>query len=133
MKPETWQKVRELAQTAENILVATAGPESQPHIAFARKIEFLSGGRVTVTEWFCPGTIQNLVSNPRVTIVLWNSRKDAGFQLMGEMRKVEEVAVLDGYGAEEAEQQQPQVERQFVVMIKRIMDFKKAPHSDEEM
>ena len=122
-----------LAQKLQHIFVATADEAGLPHIAAAAKLSSLGEGRVAVAAWFCPGTMANLQENKRVSLVIWDSQKDLGYQLLGETEGVEELAMLDGYApGEEKEPSPPQVERKLIVRVERIIDFRHAPHSDRE-
>ena len=123
----------ELAKNGKLIVVATADARGSPHIGAAGRLSLIDPDRVAVTEWFCPGTTANIQGNRRIAVAVWDPEADAGFQLLGEVEKVEEVGVLDGYSAqEEGVAPMPQVERRIVVRVRRILDFKRAPHSDVE-
>ncbi len=86
-----------------------------------------------VTEWFCPGTMTNLKHNPRVSLVMWDAAKDAGYQLIGEAEAVEDLLMLDGYDPKmKDESRVPQVEWQVVIRVDKVIDFTRAPHTDTE-
>jgi predicted pyridoxine 5'-phosphate oxidase superfamily flavin-nucleotide-binding protein len=122
-----------LAETSKTVLVATADGDGRPHLAVAGQIEALPDGRVAVSEWFCPGTVGNLKENPRISLVVWDSVSDTGYQLMGEVEKVEESAFLNGYlHQEEGPRPVPQTRRRLTVRVTEILAFSRAPHTDEE-
>ncbi len=86
---------------------------------------------MVITEWFCPGTMANLQANPRLSLVVWDSAADVGYQLIGELEEVEDLGVLDGYAPQvEVRTPVPQVERQLLAHIDRVIDFKRAPRTD---
>ena len=88
---------------------------------------------MAVAAWFCPGTVDNLRQNRKISLVVWDAAADIGYQLLGEVEKVEELSVLDGYvPGEEEKPPLPQVERQLLVRLEKIIDFSHAPHSDVE-
>lgn len=123
-----------LAKQNGHLLVATADAQGLPHIATAAEVFALDENRVQVRYWFCPHTLSNLSANPKVSLVVWDSRHDRGYQLVGAVEKVEEDAVLDGFAAEELEQPPiPQVERSLIVAVERVLEFKHAPHNDLEI
>jgi predicted pyridoxine 5'-phosphate oxidase superfamily flavin-nucleotide-binding protein len=122
-----------LALAATTVLVATADDEGRPHVAVAGKIEALADGRVAVSEWFCPGTVSNLRKNPRISVVVWDPVGDAGYQFMGQVEEVEELAFLNGYlPEEEGARPLPQTRRRLTVRVTGILLFSRAPHTDEE-
>lgn len=114
------------------VLVATAGPDGLPHVASARRIEAGPEGRLRVAEWFCPGTMANLEHNRRVSLVVWDQVSDFGYQVLGEVEEVRELAMLDGIAPGQASLPAvPQVERELIVRVSQVLDYQQAPHTDE--
>jgi hypothetical protein len=100
-------------------------------MAVAGKILGLADGRVAVSEWFCPGTVANLEKNPRISLVVWDPGRDIGYQLVGEVEGVEDVAFLNGHLAElESVRPVPQTRRRITVHVTGIMAFSRGPHTD---
>ena len=132
-RQERLKQALALAATVKTVRVATANADGRPHVAVAGKIEALPGGRVAVSEWFCPGTVSNLERNPRIALVLWDPAEDAGYQLIGEVEEVEESAFLNGYLPEgEGARPVPQTRRRLTVRVTGIFAFSRAPHTDQE-
>jgi hypothetical protein len=122
-----------LGQKLGNIFVATANEAGLPHLAAAAKLSPLKEGRVAVGAWFCPGTMANLQENKGVSLVIWDPREDLGYQLLGEIERVEEIAMMNGYiPGKERDAALPQVERRLIVRVEKIIDFRHGPHSDRE-
>jgi len=127
------QKVVALAEKIQHVFVATADGKGLPHVAAAGTLTAAPAGRLAVAAWFCPGTVTNLGQNRLVAIVVWDQADDFGYQLLGEVEKVEEVAVMDGYIPGEDEiRPLPQIERQLIVRVDKVIAFRHAPHSDIE-
>lgn len=121
----------DLAVKVGEVFIATADADGWPHMAAARRVVARKDSRIDVTEWFCPGTMANLKKNRRVSVVVWDSKSDTGYQLFGEMEKMLDIGMLDGYTPGMAQKwPMPQVESQLVVHVKKVTDFKRAPHSD---
>jgi hypothetical protein len=97
MKPGVLEKATQLATKVGYVLIATADSDGWPHVAAARTLTLDGEGRVAVNEWFCPGTIANLHSNSRVSIVVWDQKSDTGYQLLGRMERLKDIDMLDGY------------------------------------
>jgi hypothetical protein len=115
------------------VFVATADAAGLPHIAASRRITFEPGRRLGISEWFCPGTLENLQVNPRISIVVWDPPRDAGFQILGRFEKVEDLSVMDGLSPEMEEKPPlPHVERKILVQVDEVIHFSHAPHSDVE-
>lgn len=134
MKAETLKQIVTLAERGGCVFIATADDKFLPHIAAAGRLEFTDSEHVTVSEWFCPGTVANLRLNKNISIVVWSKESDTGFQLLGLIEKVHDAAVLDGYSA--ATEQMPplpQIRKSLMVKVVKIFDFALAPHSDTEV
>ena len=130
-KMEAIEKALELADKLQHVFVATADAKGLPHVASAGKLKLESEGRVAVSAWFCPGTVDNLQHNHSISLVVWDSAGDTGYQLVGEVQRMEELAFLDGYtpGVEDSTPS-PQVERQLIIRVDKVLAFSHAPHSD---
>ena len=130
-KTETLWKVMALAKTLPHVFIATADAGGLPHLASAERLSLAPDGRVVLADWFCPSTVTNVQQNPRVAIVVWHARADVGYQLLGEVERVRELGILDGYvPGKEGSPPVPQEERELEVRVDRILAFTHAPHSD---
>jgi hypothetical protein len=123
----------DLARKLGHVFVATADSSGMPHVAAAAEIHKASEENVAVSAWFCPGTVANLDGNRRISLVVWDPPSDRGYQLLGEVVRVDEQAVMNGFSGEvESEPPIPQVERQLLVQVAKILAFSHAAHSDVE-
>ncbi len=132
MNPKLLKEAEKLAAEVGHVLVATADPSGRTHIAAARTLSITPGNEVVIADWFCPETMQNLCSNHFLTIVTWNPATDYGFQISGELVDLKELGMMNGYLPEMENHPIPQIERQMVVRVEKIIDFKIQPHSDVE-
>lgn len=133
MKKQAIQWAVNLGQKLQHIFVATSDKRGLPHVAAAGRITSVRDEIVAVSAWFCPGTVENLEQNRFVSLVIWDSASDKGYQLLGEVEKIEEEAMMNGYAPElESKGTMPQVERKLIVRVDKIIDFSHAPHSDIE-
>lgn len=133
MNPQFLKEAVNLAEKLEYILIGTASKKKEPHIAVATRINIVDDLHVTVSAWFCPTTVINLFENPSVSLVIWDSQGDMGYQLVGASEQVENMAVLGCWTPEvDGKISVPQVERRVLVRVDRIIDFKHAPHNDIE-
>lgn len=129
------QEAIALAGETGRVFVGTADGSGLPHIAAAGEMGMIdgSGSTVSVSSWFCPGTIANLQANPWVSLVVWNQEQDVGYQLIGRAVKTEDIAMMDGYvGDREEKTPLPQEERRIIVEVEKILHFSVGPHSDVE-
>ena len=134
MKEEQLKEAVKLSEKSGYVVVATTAAEMIPHIAVAGKLEFVDSDRVAVVEWFCPETVTNLQTNKRISIVVWDKRTDCGYQLTGQSERIEDIGVMNGFAADvESDRPLPQIQRQVLVRIEKVMDFKLGPHNDVEL
>lgn len=131
MDEKALQDALELAK-GRPVFVATADSDGLPHVACAGRLDIGPQGCVLVTEWFCPGTMQNVEENPQVALVAWDEETDHGYQMLGVVERLEETAVLDGAGTPPEGREVPQVQRRLAVRVKAVMEFCRAPHADAE-
>jgi hypothetical protein len=133
MNPQVLRDAVNLAGRLEHILIGTADRNKKPHIAVATKINSVDDVHVAVREWFCPVTVANLFENPSVSLAIWDSKGDTGYQLIGVSEGIEAMATLGCWTPEMDKQiSVPQVERRVLVRVDKIYDFKHAPHNDTE-
>ncbi len=66
-------------------------------------------------------------------MVVWDAPSDKGYQLLGLVEKIEEVAMMNGYSPEIDEATvMPQVKNRLLVRVDKVISFSHAPHSDLE-
>lgn len=134
MNDELLQRVEHLAQAGGRLFLATAATDGTPHLATASELKFTSGEQLRVTAWFCPVTMENLLQNRRVALVVLSPEGDEGFQVLADVTAVEDLAMMDGFAPEvEAGAQFPQVERALLMEVDRVLAFQDAPHNDEAL
>lgn len=133
MKMEEIRKAVSDVSWTNPAFIATTDLDGVPHITCAGKLAIENENVLSVTEWFCPGTVANLRRNPNISVAVLDKDTDGGFQFIGMLEKISDVGILDGYAAAvEGKYPIPQVEKQLVVRVKKIMDFSLKPHTDIE-
>lgn len=133
IRAELLEKAVELATKVGYVFIATSDTDGWPHLAAARTLVLKEEGRIAINEWFCPGTMSNLKLNSHVSVVVWDENCDIGYQLLGEIERMMDIGMIDGYTPEmESKWPLPQVESLLVIRVRKVTDFKRAPHSDVE-
>ena len=122
-----------LAERVGHVFIATADRSGKAHLGAARRLSLGAGGRVVVSEWLCPETLNNLKQNRFISLVAWDVLADHGFQLLGKLQEMNDLEMLNGYSPDLAKNSPiPQVYRELFIQVDQILDFKIAPHSDLE-
>src|SRR4030042_3160264 len=122
MNKKVITKVLEIAGHLKHVYVATADREGLPHVSVAGKLQITSEGDLAVSEWFCPGTLSNAQANPKVSLVFWRPDDEEGYQILGKIIEIRDLAMLDGYSPELGEGVQiPQVQRQLIVRPEKVL------------
>ena len=133
MNPKRLAEAVELAARVGHVFLTTADPSGKPHLGAARRLSPGGENRVVVSDWLCPETLNNLKDNPLISLVAWDVAADQGFQLLGKLRKMEDLEMMNGYSPDLAKKDPlPQVYRELLVQVEQILEFKIAPHSDLE-
>jgi hypothetical protein len=137
MKQETKTKLLKeavlLADKTKHVFIASVNGDGVPHIAASKMLSLDSKNNAVLTEWFCPGTMENLMGeNSHLAIAVWDAKKDTGYQLIGREKKEEDMAYLNGYASDLEKDSVPQIQRKVTVQIEKILDFKLTPHTDIE-
>jgi hypothetical protein len=121
-----------LAKRVKHILIATSDINGVPHIAAAGAMVRIDNS-IGIYSWYCPVSLSNIRQHPEVSVVVWDTATDTGFQIIGAFERMEDVAFLDGYSPRtEDRTTYPQVERQIVIKVERILHFSQALHADTE-
>lgn len=133
MRNELIKKAVDLGQKLGYVFLTTAGNNGVPHLTIATKICMYSKTKLSVAGWFCPGTVVNLENNPNMGVTAWDQKSDTGYQLLGKKEDLREIAVLNGYVPKlEKKLHLPQAEREVMINVEKVFEFKQAAHSDTE-
>jgi hypothetical protein len=130
---DTIRRLVELSHRADNVFIATTDRDRVPHMAAAGPLELQAPDQIVVTAWFCPGTIKNLAGNKSISIVVWESANDSGYQIVGKVNRVSASAMLNGYApGVEGTRVYPQVKQRLFIKVEQVLLFSIAPHGDIE-
>ena len=133
MNPQSLAEAVALAARIGYVFIATADTSGKPHLAAARRLTRRKGHQVAVSDWLCPETVVNLRQNRSLSLVAWDPVADHGFQLLGTLAEMNDLEMLDGYSPDlEKKGPIPQVDRELLVQVEQVLEFKIAPHSDRE-
>jgi hypothetical protein len=114
-----------------HLFVASASADGVPHLATARDASVPGPDQVAVAEWFCPETMANVNENRQVSLVVWDPVEDRGYQMLGEVTEVQDLAIFDGQVSPGVEERLPaQTERALIVHVDKVLAFTEAPHTD---
>jgi len=133
-KTEVLKEAALLAEKTKHVFIASVNGDGVPHIAASKRLSLDAKNNVVLTDWFCPGTMENLMGkNNNLAIAVWDAKKDTGYQLIGKAKKEEDTAYLNGYASDSGKKDVvPQIRRKVTVRIEKILDFKLTPHTDIE-
>jgi uncharacterized protein len=133
MKRGMLEQVKKLVQEVGVVYVATSDREGVPHIAAAEGMTFAKEDRILFRAWFCLKTLENLEKNPKLSLAILHTGTREGYQILGEIERMERGAILDGYrpGEEKKWAGYPQAEHQLSIRIEKVSSLSSGPHSDE--
>jgi hypothetical protein len=121
-----------MAARTKFLIVSTAGQDCEPHIAVAGRME-TQGELLSISSWYCPVTLANIELHPKISVAVWDAGTDTGYQLIGKLERLYDLAMLDSFAPQiESVAVYPQVERQLVIRVEKIMHFSMGLHADTE-
>jgi uncharacterized protein len=133
MNSETLAQAVALVEKVGHVFIATANASGRTHLAAARTLCYIPPDQVIVSDWFCPETVKNLHSNRFLSIVAWEAENDFGYQIQGQLKAIKDLEMLNGYSPDlERKPPIPQVDRELLVLVEKVIEFKIRPHSDQE-
>lgn len=121
-----------LAGKVRQLFVSTADINGVPHMTIADHLFCIDDYTVEITAWFCTRTAKNVDENPHLSLVVWNEEKDLGFQIIGEVTQILDLAMLNGLTSKEI-QPIPQIERKLIVKVSQVLSFGRATHIDTNL
>ena len=127
-------RIKDFIKKVEYFYVATSDRKGEVHIAVAKDLIFLPDNEhVAFKSWFCKKTLENISENPNISIAIYNSKSDTGYQIIGKAVSKNVVAVLNGYAPEleKVEKKYPQEEYQLKIKMINVMDLHRINHSDK--
>lgn len=135
MEPEILERVKKLVRKVKVVFVATADRKGIPHLAASEGATFVDGDQIFFRAWFCLRTVENLHENPRLSLAVLDPKTLKGFQVLGEMERIEKGAILDGYAPETEKRWAglPQAEHQLLIRVEEVLHLASGPHSDEAL
>jgi len=133
MNNEMLEKVKRLVDKVGTVYIATADRKGTPHIAASKGMTFTQEGHILFKAWFCLKTVANLGENRKLSLAILNPKTQEGYQILGEIKRIDTTAILDGYGSEREKDWAgyPQTEHQLLIQAKKISSLTSGPHSDE--
>ena len=133
MDREILEKIKQLVKKVGTVYIATADREGTPHIAASEGMTFTKEGQVVFKAWFCLKTVENLEKNRKLSLAILNPKTREGYQILGEIERIDRGAILDGYGSGNEKKWAgfPQAEHQLLIQVQKISSLTSGPHSDE--
>lgn len=121
--------VMDMLRSGGGLLIATSGLSGIPHMTSAGQANLEPDDRIGITEWFCPRTLENLMENRNISILIYDPATREGNQMVGVVEDIRDVAVMDGF-MPEGEPGIPQVERELIIRVDAVLDYSHGPHTD---
>lgn len=127
------EEIKQFADRVGHAFVATADAKGNPHLAAGRDLSILKPGRLVFESWFCQTTLKNLQENPSVAVAVADPSTGNGFQFVGQVEKIVDTAVLNGYVSDQEPSGLPQVQWRLEIRVESVMAFTADAHSDRPL
>jgi predicted pyridoxine 5'-phosphate oxidase superfamily flavin-nucleotide-binding protein len=122
---ETTNKLEQamhLAGQVRHMLLATVDETGTPHLTPVEECMPAGAHRVAVQAWIDVSDLQNRCSAGRLALALWDE-DGYGYQLTGQLVRLQEDAVLDGLAEIEQQTHFPQIERTLLIQVEAVQEF----------
>jgi hypothetical protein len=120
---DKWKQAVRLLAHARHILLATVDETGTPQLTPVEECTPVGEGRLTVRAWIEVPPLEERGGRSRMALLLWDE-DDRGWQLTGHTVGEADTAVLDGLAQIEEQTHFPQVERDIVMQVEAIEDFR---------
>jgi len=111
-----------LAEEARHMLLATVDETGTPRLTPVEECTRAGENRVAVRAWIDVPPLENCGGRIRLALLLWDENGH-GYQLTGQVVRMQEAAVLDGLAEIEQQVHFPQVERTLLMQVDSVEDF----------
>ncbi len=116
------EHVMHLAGRAPHTLLATVDETGTPRLTPVEECLPAGADRVAVRAWINVSDLQNRCGAGRLALALWDE-DGHGYQLTGQLVRLQEAAILDGLAEIEQQTHFPQVERTLLIHVEAVEDF----------
>lgn len=124
------QGTRRFIEEVDYALLASASADGQPHLAAGYGLRVVDDTHVEFDSWLCLRTRENIAANAHVAVMVLDPSGQKGYQLIGQVEKASEVALLDGYPHGAEKPGTPQVESALTVRVEAVTRFSGGVHTD---
>jgi predicted pyridoxine 5'-phosphate oxidase superfamily flavin-nucleotide-binding protein len=122
---ETTNKLEQamhLAGQVRHMLLATVDETGTPCLTPVEECMPAGADRVAVQAWIDVSDLQNRCGAGRLALALWDE-DGHGYQLTGQLVRLQEDAVLDGLAEIEQQTHFPQIERTLLIQVEAVEEF----------
>ena len=123
-------RMKKFIEDVNYAYVASADQRARPHLAAGSGITIPDSQHLVFEAWFCHRTLENLSEVPRLAIAVIDTSTGAGYQLLGRVEQMEDVALLGGYAPEVEEPGLSQMESRISMRVEEVLEFSAGPHTD---
>lgn len=115
-----------VAGRARHILLATADATGTPRFTPIESCTPAGSDRLAIRAWIDVSPLDNRCGAGRLALLVWEE-DGHGYQLTGQMVRLGDTAVLDGWAEIEQQVHFPQIERTLLMQVDSIEEFHFAP------
>jgi len=127
------ETIRRFIEAIPVAIVASTDDAGYPHLAAASGLRSPDGTTLIFENWSCETTLQNVARNPRIAVAVTAADGQAGYQIVGRVRRLFEEAILNGYAPDLEKPGTPQALIQLVIEVEKVMEFSVRMHSDRDV
>ena len=116
------EQAMHLAGQVQHMLLATVDETGTPRLTPVEECTPAGTDCVAARAWIDVSDLQNRCGAGRLALILWDE-DGHGYQLTGQLTRLQESAVLDGLAEIEQQVHFPQVERTLLIQVDAVEEF----------
>jgi hypothetical protein len=122
-----------LANELRQVLIVTAGSDGHPHVASGVGIAVRGEDEIGVTARSCRQTGENVHENPGISLLVWDARRNRGYQILGHVERYEPYSAMGAQiPALRREAPVPEDRTGLLVRVESVLPFAHLHHADPE-
>jgi len=124
--PDKLKHAMRLAEQARHILLATVDETGTPRLTPVEECAPAGENRLAIRAWIDVPGLGSPCGAGRLVLLFWDEQGH-GYQLTGQITRLQDVAVLDGLADIEQQTHFPQVERALLMQVDSVAEFHFTP------
>ncbi len=113
-----------VATWADCIFLATVDRAGRPSFTHVEKCRRKDENHVSILSWMDTTLLSDRARTSSTAVLIWDTHREQGFQLIGRAVHTDQAAILDGYTSIEDQQKFVQAEREIAIEVDGVIPLR---------